>query len=115
MNEIVGGVSASALPRHLVNLLTLVFLDQLWLVAIMGLDAVARLGVSILSDGDQVSVDSITLFVALLCGCIVIGHLLEESRWINDSITALVIVSPLSFIESMLFVCTYIKDIACTS
>lgn len=65
--------------------------DQLWLVAIMGLDAVARLGVSILSDGDQVSVDSITLFVALLCGCIVIGHLLEESRWINDSITALVI------------------------
>lgn len=73
------------------NLLTLVFLDQLWLVAIMGLDAVARLGVSILSDGDQVSVDSITLFVALLCGCIVIGHLLEESRWINDSITALVI------------------------
>lgn len=57
----------------------------------MGLDAVARLGVSILSDGDQVSVDSITLFVALLCGCIVIGHLLEESRWINDSITALVI------------------------
>ncbi|KAH0660376.1 hypothetical protein KY289_029124 [Solanum tuberosum] len=57
----------------------------------MGLDAVARLGVSLLSDDDQVSVDSITLFVALLCGCIVIGHLLEESRWINDSITALVI------------------------
>ncbi|WMV31843.1 hypothetical protein MTR67_025228 [Solanum verrucosum] len=57
----------------------------------MGLYAVARLGVSILSNDDQVSVDSITLFVALLCGCIVIGHLLEESRWINDSITALVI------------------------
>ncbi|XP_055830658.1 sodium/hydrogen exchanger 1-like isoform X2 [Solanum dulcamara] len=57
----------------------------------MGLIAVARLGVSILSDDDQVSVDSITLFVALLCGCIVIGHLLEESRWINESITALFI------------------------
>lgn len=57
----------------------------------MGLDAVARLGVRILSDDDQVSVDSITLFVALLCGCIVIGHLLEKSCWINESITALVI------------------------
>ncbi|MCD9645453.1 Sodium/hydrogen exchanger 3 [Datura stramonium] len=57
----------------------------------MGLDAVARLGVRTLSDNDQFSPDSITLFVALLCGCIVIGHLLEESRWINDSITALVI------------------------
>ncbi|XP_059298003.1 sodium/hydrogen exchanger 1-like isoform X1 [Lycium ferocissimum] len=68
-----------------------VFLDWLWLVATMGLDAVARLGVRILSDDDQVSVDSINLFVALLCGCIVIGHLLEESRWINESITALVI------------------------
>lgn len=81
------------------------FLDQLWLVAIMGLIAVARFGVSILSDDDQVSVDSITLFVALLCGCIVIGHLLEESRWINESITALFIVSLFSFTESMLYVC----------
>lgn len=35
--------------------------------------------------------DSITLFVALLCACIVIGHLLEENRWMNESITALVI------------------------
>ncbi|GMI72105.1 sodium hydrogen exchanger 2 [Hibiscus trionum] len=31
------------------------------------------------------------LFVALLCGCIVVGHLLEESRWMNESITALAI------------------------
>ncbi|XP_074568322.1 sodium/hydrogen exchanger 1-like [Curcuma longa] len=40
---------------------------------------------------DHASVVSINIFVALLCGCIVIGHLLEESRWINESITALVI------------------------
>lgn len=40
---------------------------------------------------------SITLFVALLCACIVIGHLLEENRWINDSITALLIVSIFMF------------------
>ncbi|TYG39350.1 hypothetical protein ES288_D12G009600v1 [Gossypium darwinii] len=40
---------------------------------------------------DQTSVDSITLFVALLCSCIVIGHLLEKNRWFNESTTALAI------------------------
>ncbi|XP_020590423.1 sodium/hydrogen exchanger 1-like isoform X1 [Phalaenopsis equestris] len=38
---------------------------------------------------DYYYVTSITLFVALLCACIVIGHLLEENRWMNESITAL--------------------------
>lgn len=42
---------------------------------------------------DHGSVVSMNLFVALLCTCIVIGHLLEENRWINESITALLIVS----------------------
>eukprot|EP01018_Ginkgo_biloba_P010044 Gb_12322 [translate_table: standard] len=37
------------------------------------------------------SVVAITLFVALLCACIIIGHLLHENRWMNESITALVI------------------------
>ncbi|KAG2695351.1 hypothetical protein I3760_07G009800 [Carya illinoinensis] len=40
---------------------------------------------------DHASVVSMNLFVALLCACIVIGHLLEENRWMNESITALVI------------------------
>ncbi|GKV39031.1 hypothetical protein SLEP1_g46865 [Rubroshorea leprosula] len=40
---------------------------------------------------DHTSVVSMNLFVALLCACIVIGHLLEESRWMNESITALAI------------------------
>ncbi|KAK8959510.1 Sodium/hydrogen exchanger 2 [Platanthera guangdongensis] len=40
---------------------------------------------------DHRSVVSINLFVALLCACIVIGHLLEENRWMNESITALAI------------------------
>ncbi|KAL5782383.1 hypothetical protein ACOSP7_007412 [Xanthoceras sorbifolium] len=40
---------------------------------------------------DHTSVVSMNLFVALLCACIVIGHLLEETRWMNESITALVI------------------------
>ncbi|KAG6750582.1 hypothetical protein POTOM_045080 [Populus tomentosa] len=40
---------------------------------------------------DHASVVSMNLFVALLCACIVIGHLLEETRWMNESITALII------------------------
>ncbi|KAI3469449.1 hypothetical protein Pfo_026112 [Paulownia fortunei] len=46
---------------------------------------------NILSTSDHTSVVSITLFVTLLCACIVIGHLLEENRWMNESITALII------------------------
>ncbi|KAJ8747692.1 hypothetical protein K2173_014439 [Erythroxylum novogranatense] len=44
-----------------------------------------------LSTSDHASVVSMNLFVALLCACIVIGHLLEENRWMNESITALII------------------------
>ncbi|KAJ3669620.1 hypothetical protein LUZ60_011570 [Juncus effusus] len=40
---------------------------------------------------DYTSIVSINIFVALLCACIVIGHLLEENRWMNESITALLI------------------------
>jgi len=43
------------------------------------------------STSDHASVVSLNLFVALLCACIVIGHLLEENRWMNESITALLI------------------------
>ncbi|XP_071721131.1 sodium/hydrogen exchanger 1-like [Rutidosis leptorrhynchoides] len=43
------------------------------------------------SEPETDSVHQIALFVALLCACIVIGHLLKESRWINESITALAI------------------------
>lgn len=60
----------------------------------MGFDSAAILETaSNLSTSDHTSVVAITLFVTLLCACIVIGHLLEENRWMNESITALVIVS----------------------
>ena len=36
---------------------------------------------------------SISLFVAILCLCLVIAHLLEENRWVNESIFAIVVVS----------------------
>ncbi|XP_024375203.1 sodium/hydrogen exchanger 3 isoform X2 [Physcomitrium patens] len=40
---------------------------------------------------DRIDVISICLFVFLLCACIVLGHLLEENRWMNESITALLL------------------------
>ncbi|KAG0557005.1 hypothetical protein M758_11G091800 [Ceratodon purpureus] len=42
-------------------------------------------------DADHMHVVSICLFVSLLCACIVLGHLLEENRWMNESITALLL------------------------
>ena len=45
------------------------------------------------SEPESDFVHHIALYAALLCVCIVIGHLLEESRWMNESITALAIVS----------------------
>eukprot|EP00262_Sarcandra_glabra_P004439 TRINITY_DN15470_c0_g1_i1.p1 TRINITY_DN15470_c0_g1~~TRINITY_DN15470_c0_g1_i1.p1 ORF type:complete len:127 (-),score=12.59 TRINITY_DN15470_c0_g1_i1:70-450(-) len=43
----------------------------------------------IVSTSDHASVVSINKFVTLLCACIMIGYLLEEYRWMNESITAL--------------------------
>ncbi|KAG4176701.1 hypothetical protein ERO13_A11G262700v2 [Gossypium hirsutum] len=34
---------------------------------------------------------ALTIFFSLLCACIIIGHLLEENRWANESITALLL------------------------
>nr|AAP20431.1 Na+/H+ antiporter NHX4 [Zea mays subsp. mays] len=56
----------------------------------MGYQVVAA-QLKLASSADHASVVIITLFVALLCACIVLGHLLEENRWLNESITALII------------------------
>ncbi|XVF42012.1 hypothetical protein PTKIN_Ptkin01aG0326000 [Pterospermum kingtungense] len=37
------------------------------------------------------TVIALTIFFSLLCACIIIGHLLEENRWANESITALLL------------------------
>lgn len=37
------------------------------------------------------TVIAVTVFITLLCLCIVIGHLVEENRWANESITALLL------------------------
>ncbi|CAJ2639915.1 unnamed protein product [Trifolium pratense] len=38
---------------------------------------------------DHALVVPLTLFVAVLCLCLLIGHLLEENRWVNESIVAI--------------------------
>lgn len=37
------------------------------------------------------TVIALTVFFSLLCACIIVGHLLEENRWANESITALLL------------------------
>uniref|UniRef100_A0ACD5TXU6 Uncharacterized protein n=1 Tax=Avena sativa TaxID=4498 RepID=A0ACD5TXU6_AVESA len=62
-------------------------------MGIMGVDlgalALRYTGLS-LSVSDHDSIVAINIFVALLCGCIVFGHLLEGNRWVNESTTALI-------------------------
>ncbi|XP_057423946.1 sodium/hydrogen exchanger 2-like [Lotus japonicus] len=58
----------------------------------MGLGLISAVSkLQMVSTSDHASIVSMNLFVALLCACIVLGHLLEENRWMNESITALVI------------------------
>ncbi|XP_065862488.1 sodium/hydrogen exchanger 4 isoform X2 [Euphorbia lathyris] len=42
---------------------------------------------------EDAQVVPLTVFVAVLCLCLVIGHFLEENRWVNESITAIIIIS----------------------
>jgi hypothetical protein len=42
---------------------------------------------------DHMAVVSVTLFVTLLCACIVMGHLMEEYQWVSESVTAIILVS----------------------
>nr|CAB3467927.1 unnamed protein product [Digitaria exilis] len=41
--------------------------------------------------GSSTTVVSICVFTTVLCVCLVAGHLLEENKWVNESITALII------------------------
>ena len=38
-------------------------------------------------------VSALTLFTGLICVCIVVGHLLENLRWINESVLSIIFVS----------------------
>lgn len=73
----------------------------------MELDRLWRIAANIGETHQQVV--PITVFVAVLCFCLVVGHLLEENRWVNESITALIIVHTfyLTFLFSQLI--SYLK------
>jgi ABC-type dipeptide/oligopeptide/nickel transport system permease component len=62
---------------------------------------------------DHALVVPLMVFVAVLCLCLIIGHLLEENRWVNESITAIltVISVSLSSLSFSVCVCLY----ACVS
>jgi hypothetical protein len=71
----------------------------------MGLDLGAILKTGALAVSNRDAVVSINIFIALLCSCIVIGHLLEGNRWVNESITALVMVGALLLQFMCLWLC----------
>lgn len=75
----------------------------------MGVDLGLLLGKmntsSTVGASEYAAIVNMNLFVALLCACIVIGHLLEENRWMNESITALIIVS-----HSLIMLREWLKD-----
>ncbi|XXG44807.1 hypothetical protein AAC387_Pa02g0060 [Persea americana] len=50
----------------------------------------------------HIQVVSISYFVAVLCICIVVGHLLEKNRWVNESIIAILIVKKKQFFHNFL-------------
>ncbi|CAI5972821.1 unnamed protein product [Closterium sp. NIES-64] len=61
--------------------------------AITGLNASTTVRVTSLTNfmsGGGTDIAALTLFVSLLCACIVVGHLLEDVRWINESVTAII-------------------------
>ena len=51
--------------------------------------------------GNSSTVFSICVFTAVLCLCLVAGHLLEENKWVNESITALIIVRTSYFLTCL--------------
>ncbi|XP_062084674.1 sodium/hydrogen exchanger 1-like isoform X2 [Humulus lupulus] len=55
------------------------------------LEAVPPLQLSSSSYLNSSTVIALTVFFALLCVCIIIGHLLEQNPWVNESITALLL------------------------
>lgn len=64
--------------------------------------------VNLANDHEQVV--PVTVFVAVLCLCLVIGHLLEENRWVNESITAIIIVRT---ILRRIFLFSIFVDVPC--
>lgn len=48
--------------------------------------------VGIVDSGNHMAVVAVSLFVTLLCACIVLGHMMEEFQYISESVTAIFLV-----------------------
>ncbi|GJN28918.1 hypothetical protein PR202_gb17092 [Eleusine coracana subsp. coracana] len=57
--------------------------------------------------GNSATVVSICVFTAVLCLCLVAGHLLEENKWVNESITALIIVKKKQFFHNFMTIMSF--------
>ena len=64
---------------------------------------------------DHAQVVPLTVFVAVLCLCLIMGHLLEENRWVNESITAILTVISVSPSSLSFCVCVCVCLYACVS
>ncbi|KAL5066021.1 hypothetical protein RYX36_027758 [Vicia faba] len=56
------------------------------------LSSTLQFSTSHLSSTTTSTIVALCMFFTLLCACIIIGHLLEETRWANESITALLLI-----------------------
>ncbi|KAF3776154.1 Sodium/hydrogen exchanger 4 [Nymphaea thermarum] len=65
-----------------------------------------------LNGADRSRVVSISVFVAVLCLCIVIGHLIQESRWVKESFAALLISTVVA--KPQILTCSDLPELADT-
>ncbi|XP_058080956.1 sodium/hydrogen exchanger 4 isoform X3 [Magnolia sinica] len=56
---------------------------------ILPLNGTVPVGLLFSTNADHDRVISMSVFVAVLCFCILVGHLLEQNRWVNESIAAI--------------------------
>ncbi|KAJ1435708.1 Protein Networked [Sesbania bispinosa] len=60
-------------------------------IVTMGFNSSSTVVVRLSLSEENSPVHALTLFVLLLCACIIIGHLLDKSRWMTESVIALII------------------------
>lgn len=53
---------------------------------------------------DHAQVVPISIFAAVLCLCLLFGHLFEGNRWLNESIVAIVVVIDTQFTFFFLYI-----------
>lgn len=68
-----------------------------------------------LGSSEHTHVLPISVFVAVLCLCILIGHLIEEYKYVNESSAAILIVTTLTLALTLLVACEVSEDVGLIS